>query len=63
MKIPYEESEIYGEKENKKEHHIDLDWENIQQELMAKVDKEKKKKEEIFEQEREKQSKNIIKYS
>lgn len=69
VKIPQEEAEIYGmnEKESKKDFD-EIDWEYFQKELMAKVDSEKKKKEEIVEKEREKQgsyiefSLNFIKY-
>lgn len=58
VRIPQEEAELYGmnEKENRKEFD-EVDWEYIQKELMAKADHEKKKKEEIIEKEREKQSK------
>lgn len=56
VRIPQEEAEIYGmnEKESKKDFD-EIDWEYFQKELMAKVDSEKKKKEQIVEKEREKQ--------
>lgn len=53
VKNPYEEAELYGlEYSQRKE--IDIDWEIIQKEFMAKADKEKRKQEELHEKEREK---------
>lgn len=64
VRIPQEEAEIYGmnEKESKKDFD-EIDWEYFQKELMAKVDSEKKKKEELVEKEREKKGLFQIKFN
>ncbi len=53
VKNPFEEAEIYGQESSFAKKEIGIDWETIQMEFMAKVDKEKRKQEEIHEKEKE----------